>query len=646
MSLAEQTALTSNSPRRVPSTIRLDPKVVNDLCTHSESENTRAVGGQSATGFLFGNAERDVLIVEAFEAFPAAASAENGTPKRECLDTSFEHTLATAKTDPHLTSLHLIGWYSIRSSDDVAPLFDSDIEFHNHRFRRATDIALILRPKHHTRAAIELYSRSSSKTVISKQDYRSGSLPLGNACVNAPIDIPMRETIDEDYYLRVFQVLDSLNLAERKEGWRGIALLLKTVRPPRLEWIRNRFNFAVRAMAPKASAPPSKPTTRPSPSADASTIPEVNPPLAGTRSAQIKLRWISSAVLLALAMGLSLMWLYARPLLSALPANGLFHRIAGSTPLDMRVEPQAGGTLLVKWDGHSLAKQSVKTGSVQIDDGSEHLNLHLDSDEVANGSILYTPVSRDLTFRLEVSDGKGLPVSESMRVVNGSKFDLTAHTAPDTRPSTVAKTTSIPKEQPSSRQFDATSRAKATPPISSHSPTTASRVIPTPAQKIPAPERKTQAMRNPAAIEAPESAGGERLSTKTDQGSRAPEQRKPSEDLSPTQSLVNSPQAPRVRNSVSTRYVPARPLKQVIPSVKNLGPPSGAADVEIDVRIDDTGRVTEARVMSDRSNNEFLSSAALTAAKEWIFEPAKMYGKSVFSDHTIIFHFQPQMEQQ
>jgi TonB family protein len=87
-------------------------------------------------------------------------------------------------------------------------------------------------------------------------------------------------------------------------------------------------------------------------------------------------------------------------------------------------------------------------------------------------------------------------------------------------------------------------------------------------------------------------------------------------------------------------------LKQVIPSVKNLGSPSGAADVEVEVRIDDSGHVTQARVMKNRSNNEFLSSAALTAAKEWIFEPAKMYGKGVISDHTIIFHFQPQMEQQ
>jgi TonB family protein len=70
-------------------------------------------------------------------------------------------------------------------------------------------------------------------------------------------------------------------------------------------------------------------------------------------------------------------------------------------------------------------------------------------------------------------------------------------------------------------------------------------------------------------------------------------------------------------------------------------------DVEVEVRIDDGGRVAEAHVLKNGSNeNKLLTNAALAAAKEWIFEPAKVNGKNVPSDHAIEFHFRPQLPPQ
>jgi len=693
MSIAQQTPFASKAPRRIPSTVRLGPEVVNNLCTRSDIKEAPSDKGQSAAGLLFGAAEQDVLRVEAFKAFPAAASTENGSHKREWLDAVFERSLVTAKTDPELTSLHLVGWYWIRCPDDIAPLFESDIEFHNRRFRRATDVALILRPKQLAGPSIELYSRSSSKPAISKQDYRSGSLLLGNgARVDAPKNVVMRETIDDDYYLRVFQVLDSLDSAEKRERRRKIALRLKTMMPSSFKpaWIRTRFAPAVETTAPESSGLRAKATISMIPPPDPSTSSQVNSRLSLTRSAQTKLRWISSsAVLVVLATGVALTWVYARPLLSALPVNALFHRMGGNTPFDMRVEPQGGGSLLVRWDAHSAAMQSAKHATIQIDDGHEHRSLQLDSSEVATGSILYTPISRDLTFRLEVLDGKGLPTSESMRVVNGSKSALAAHTLPNAQPNaqpgTLAKIPPINTEKPRLRQFDTASHPKATPPAvieqnpsgagirsarnaspppvnasippatksplapvqaSARSETTAARLTRTPTQENIEPERKAGAIRNPATIKATESTAGERRSMKTDSSPRGPEPRKTVQDLPPAQSPVSSPQHPVTKNAESTKYVPARPLEQVIPSARDLGSPSGATNVEIEVRINEEGRVIQARVANNRPNNELLTRAAIAAAKEWVFEPAKMYGKSVVSDHTIIFHFQPQVGQQ
>jgi TonB family protein len=66
----------------------------------------------------------------------------------------------------------------------------------------------------------------------------------------------------------------------------------------------------------------------------------------------------------------------------------------------------------------------------------------------------------------------------------------------------------------------------------------------------------------------------------------------------------------------------------------------GPTDVEIEVRIDAEGLVTEARLLDSRPyDNERFTNAALAAAKKWVFEPGKMYGKNVQSSHTIRFHF-------
>jgi outer membrane biosynthesis protein TonB len=50
-------------------------------------------------------------------------------------------------------------------------------------------------------------------------------------------------------------------------------------------------------------------------------------------------------------------------------------------------------------------------------------------------------------------------------------------------------------------------------------------------------------------------------------------------------------------------------------------------------------------VLNGSNENPLLTTAALAAAKEWIFEPAKVNGKNVSSDHAIEFHFRPQSGQ-
>ncbi len=93
----------------------------------------------------------------------------------------------------------------------------------------------------------------------------------------------------------------------------------------------------------------------------------------------------------------------------------------------------------------------------------------------------------------------------------------------------------------------------------------------------------------------------------------------------------------------SPAYVPPQALKRVSPNTKSfeLGHVRDGTEVDVQVRIDEYGRVIEAHVKSGTNDSDSLRSAALEAAKQWIFEPAKSYGKNIPSDHTVAFQFHP-----
>jgi uncharacterized protein involved in exopolysaccharide biosynthesis len=91
----------------------------------------------------------------------------------------------------------------------------------------------------------------------------------------------------------------------------------------------------------------------------------------------------------------------------------------------------------------------------------------------------------------------------------------------------------------------------------------------------------------------------------------------------------------------SPDYVPARPVIQVLPDTRILGSLTDTApEMKIAVRIDETGRVTEVHASDNRGkSNPLLADASIRAAKQRIFEPAKLGGKEIASDHVIDFQF-------
>jgi hypothetical protein len=88
-------------------------------------------------------------------------------------------------------------------------------------------------------------------------------------------------------------------------------------------------------------------------------------------------------------------------------------------------------------------------------------------------------------------------------------------------------------------------------------------------------------------------------------------------------------------------YRPAQPLRRIAPEVQ-ASLLNKSAVVEVEVRIDDRGRVIGARqVGADPKSGSQLPASAIAASRQWIFEPAKNRGQSVESDYKIVYRFSP-----
>ena len=637
----------SIAPRRVPSTVRLLPSVLEQLCTRLESDTGAEAEGDAAGGLLFGTAEEDFVKVQVVKPFEDGASNGNGSSKRQPFDSAFQQLLATASIDPDLKSLHLVGWYRVRQ-DGFVSLLDSDIEFHNRRFRRASDLALIFKSEEHSALSVELYSRSLN-VGISRQNYRSGSLRLkGQALGGEPIDVALRTTIDDDSYFRVFQVLDSLDRAEKRERWKGIVCSASKIVPPRLrpKWMRPGITRAVHKTAPAPRADPPRPSTtrahsmvRLGLSASAVNVAPVHTadpeqpmvqqsmiqqvivrptpvPIQSRGSeglsslpvstAKTKLRRISSVIVLVLAIGMTLAWFYARLPRQLLAGKAPQSKISASTGLGFQVEHRQG-SLFLRWDPRSTVVRSAKRGILQIDDGSRHRKILLDAGQVTNGFVLYTPTSQDVMFRLEIFGDNGSTIGEIVRVLSGSD---SSHMIQTPRLSSV-KPVPLSKEPPAYRGSQTRSNLS------------------------------SQRTSRPASLKPANSEAAYRTSKKPTTGG-----------VGGAQSPVASTKLPPIKNFIArapSPYVPTRPSKQVMPKVGMLqrSALTRSTDIEVAVRVDESGHVTDARVVNNGLKDEWpLASAALAAAREWTFEPAKMHGATVSSDYMIKFHFHTRAGQQ
>ncbi len=83
----------------------------------------------------------------------------------------------------------------------------------------------------------------------------------------------------------------------------------------------------------------------------------------------------------------------------------------------------------------------------------------------------------------------------------------------------------------------------------------------------------------------------------------------------------------------SAAFVPPSPIRKIAP-VKPADAGAEARPVDVKVFIDESGNVSRAQVLTKGSD---LSGAALNAARQWQFSPARKHDKPVASE--MVLHF-------
>ncbi|MGA3020223.1 MAG: hypothetical protein ABSF62_24140, partial [Bryobacteraceae bacterium] len=118
-----------------------------------------------------------------------------------------------------------------------------------------------------------------------------------------------------------------------------------------------------------------------------------------------------------------------------------------SSPLGLRIERTAGG-LLLEWNRDAAVIQHASKVVLSITDGERHENIEMDPNQVRTGSIVYPPISGDVSFQMEVADAKQSRVtSESLRVHDPRPSPLATSPTPAQGPQPGAKQNTPGKSQ-------------------------------------------------------------------------------------------------------------------------------------------------------------------------------------------------------
>jgi protein TonB len=119
---------------------------------------------------------------------------------------------------------------------------------------------------------------------------------------------------------------------------------------------------------------------------------------------------------------------------------------SAAAELTLRVEP-SGTDLLLTWNKNSSAIANASHGVLSINDGDRHEDYDMDGNQLTTGTIMYTPVTGDVSFKMEVTGKNQIKtVTESVRSLRTRPSPMTDGKSPAA--STAAKANPAQPLQP------------------------------------------------------------------------------------------------------------------------------------------------------------------------------------------------------
>jgi len=305
------------------------------------------------------------------------------------------------------------------------------------------------------------------------------------------------------------------------------------------------------------------------------------------------------------------------------------------TALNLRVERNAG-QLVLTWNRNAPIIANSQKSTLSITDGDHQEDVELDPGTLRSGSIVYSPITNDVGFRLEVNGPDGAPVSESVRALAGRPSPLqnaplrsepVSETRTQPAATAPASTTAAPPQPPAATQSSSAGQAQP--------PATAAQTQPPPVDEEPPPAtRVTAAPPKPFSLAA-------RLRPAEPRELAAPPQIEGGSPpsgiaarLLPGQSTAVPPPPaapppaapkPPVRvGGVVEEAVVLQRAQPIYPPLARQARISGVVRVEALVGTD--GRVIRATALS---GPPLLRQAAVEAVQRWRYRPGRLNGQAV-----------------
>jgi TonB family protein len=323
-----------------------------------------------------------------------------------------------------------------------------------------------------------------------------------------------------------------------------------------------------------------------------------------------KINWLWAAVGAAILACSGLLFVY--PGLLRKPARPMI-------PLSLRIEHTATD-LLLTWNKDSEAVRRAQRGVLTIADGDRRENYSMTQKELGTGSIVYPPVTGDVSFSLEVIGPNQADIAnESVRVLRSRPSPM-----PEEDAKAAGKNAQAAAQHP-----DAAVPAPADSEPEAEQPTKLAKAsrkfdVGSLAQRL-RPALPSDVPVDPAFV-APPTASGVTVSMGAIIPVQLPSAARPA---SPTPAPTGAPAASQVRQAelISKR-------DPEYPAFARQARASGAVHVVAVIGVD--GKIKSARAISGHA---LLQRAAVDAVKQWVYKPTILNGTPIEATTEVILNF-------